>query len=72
VRPASPALFFAKLRSDKNEMKRLASSLRAGSLQRYARHFGKLHVHHAHQIDLGQAGGAGTAVPIVCRYLGNV
>ena len=66
LRLASPAQFFAKLRSDKNQAKRSGSSFRADSLQPLCRLFGGPHVRHVRQMDRSQDAGAASAVPVVC------
>src|ERR1700716_3978778 len=66
LRLASPAQFFAKLRSDKNQAKRSGSSFRADSLQPLCRLFGGPHVRYGRQMDRSQEGGAASAVPVVC------
>src|SRR5712664_258940 len=65
LRLASPAQFFAKLRSDKNQAKRSGSSFRADSLQPLCRLFGGPHVRHVRQMDRSQDAGAASAVPVV-------
>jgi hypothetical protein len=65
-RLASPAQFFAKLRSDKNQAKRSDSSFRADSLHPLCRLFGGPHVRHVRQMDRSQDAGAASAVPVVC------
>ena len=66
LRLASPAQFFAKLRSDKSQAKRSGSSFRADSLQPLCRLFGGPHVRHVRQMDRSQDAGAASAVPVVC------
>src|SRR3984893_773019 len=61
LRLASPAQFFAKLGSDKNQAKRSGSSFRADSLQPLCRLFGGPHVRHVRQMDRRQDAGGESA-----------
>jgi hypothetical protein len=69
LRSADPALSFAKLRSDKNQVQHLGSTFRAGSLQSLCRLCGSTSLTCVvyRPVDGSWNAGAAAVVPIVCR-----